>query len=121
MTFREILGAIIDPTPGAIAGAIMGADGISLEEYRKTSGLDLNTVAVEFQRVLAEARKVTGALSEAEDASLEELILCTTEHQILFRQVDEEYCVVVALARDGMLGKARYLLRSLLDKLRQEL
>ena len=127
MTFQDVLSRVVDDTPGAIAAAIMGGDGIPVDEYSaddlEGSGeiLDLPSVAVEFQRVVEDARKVTGALYEENGGDLEEIVLITTNHQLLFRQVDDEYFVVVALHPTGMLGKARYRIRTLLDELREEL
>ena len=63
MTFREILERIVLQTPGALAGAVMAADGIPIDELEREEGsVDLTAVAVEFQRVLDQARKVAGAL-----------------------------------------------------------
>ena len=122
MTFREILASVIDSTPGALAGAIMCADGIALDEYRKPDAqVDLKAVTVEFQRVLEQARKVAGALYGEEEGGLEELMLETAGHQLLFRQIDDEYFLVIALRQDGMLGKARYLVRNVLHSLQEEL
>jgi len=122
MTFREILTGIVDGTPGALAGAIMGADGIAIEEYGKsTSTLELTAVAIEFQRVLEQARKVSGALYREGERGLEELILVTSEHQLYFREIDDEYFMVVALDPTGVLGKARYSVRNVLDELRSQL
>ena len=121
MTFREILTQIVDGTPGGLAGAIMGSDGIAIDEYRAPGcALELSAVAVEFQRVLEQARKVSGSLY-GKGSEPEELVLVTRDHQLLFRQVDEEYFVALALLPNGVLGKARYLVRSLLDSLRSEL
>jgi predicted regulator of Ras-like GTPase activity (Roadblock/LC7/MglB family) len=120
MTFQEILAKIVDGTPGAVGGAIMGADGIPVDEYvREGSRVDLPTVAVEFQSVVEQARKVAGSLEG--DGELHELVLMTTSHQLLFRQVDDEYFVVVALHPTGTLGKARYLVRCLLRDLQEGL
>lgn len=124
MTFREILAKIVDPTPGAVAGVIMAADGIPLEEYRVPGAageVDLSSVAVEFQRVLEQARKVAGALYGGSGEALSELVLVTSGHQLLFRQVDEEFSLVVALDPAGSLGKARYLARMLLQEVREAL
>ena len=53
MTFREMLVHVVDGTPGALAGAVMGRDGIPIDEYvRERDAVDLNTIAVEFERVL---------------------------------------------------------------------
>jgi len=126
MTFGEILRQIIDKTPGALAGAVMASDGIPVEEYTlRGADIDLTAVSVEFQRVLEQSHKVAGALYGENGGGLEELILVTTQHQLFFRQIDDEFFVAVALSPDvspdGMLGKARFLVRSLLNQLREEL
>ena len=120
MTFREMLATIVDRTPGALAGAIMGEDGLAVEEYAPRPGrLALAAAAVAFQPVLGAARKVAGAQEGAAD--LQELIVTTSRYQLLFRQLDDEYFLAVAFDPSGTLGKARYLVGSLLRDLRQEL
>ena len=122
MSFDEILRKIVDPVPGALAGAIMGADGIPLAEYaRGDAELDLTAVAVEFHSVLEQASKVAGAVSGPGAGGIEELMLRTRAHQLVFRQIDDEYFAVIALEPDGMVGKARYLLGTLLWTLQEEL
>ncbi len=122
MTFREILETVVLQTPGALAGAVMAADGIPIDEYtREGERLDLAAVAVEFQRVLDQSRKVAGALYGGSGGGLEELLLITSGHQLLFRQIDDEFFVTIALEPTGSLGKARYLIRSLLHDLQEAL
>ena len=121
MTFREILVHVIDQTPGALAGAIMGSDGIAVEEYATAgSDIDLGALTVEFGGVYEQLRKVAASLYEEGGDALEELVLCTGGHQLLFRAIDEDYLFVVALEPLGMLGKARYLVRSVMEELRRE-
>jgi predicted regulator of Ras-like GTPase activity (Roadblock/LC7/MglB family) len=122
MTFHEILQKLVEETPGALAAAIMGDDGIPIDEFRAEGArLDVSALAVEFQRVVQEAQKTAGALYDDPQAGLSELILITRGHQLLFREIDPEYFVVIALSPEGTLGKARYLVRSLLQELREEL
>jgi predicted regulator of Ras-like GTPase activity (Roadblock/LC7/MglB family) len=122
VTFGEILARVIDGTPGALAGAIMGRDGIPIEEYMPVrDAVDLNAIAVEFERVLTEAEKVTGAIFGAEVGGLQELVLTTGGPQLLFRRVDDECFLVIALEKTGGLGKARYLVRSILQDLHEAL
>ena len=121
MTFRELLAKIVNETPGAVAGAIMGQDGIAIDEFVSRPGLDLSAVAVESDQVLLQARKVCGSLFDPPGERLEELVLTTRSHQLLFREIDREYFLIVVLDRHGMLGKARYLVGSILQELREEL
>ncbi len=122
MTFREILARVIDGTPGALAGAIMGRDGIPIEEYLVSrDAVDLNAIAVEFERVLDQAEKVAGALFGKDSGGLHELVLVTGSTQILLRPVDEECFIVLALERTGGMGKARYLVGSILQDLHEAL
>jgi predicted regulator of Ras-like GTPase activity (Roadblock/LC7/MglB family) len=120
MTFLEILAQVVDATPGGLAGAIMGSDGIPVEDYvRPGVSVDLPAVAVEFLAVLDGARKIARTLEP--DGALEELVLACRAHTLFFRQLDDEYFLVLALEPAGMLGKARYLVRSLMDELRERL
>jgi predicted regulator of Ras-like GTPase activity (Roadblock/LC7/MglB family) len=122
MTFREILARIVDGTPGGLAGAIMGSDGIPLDEYAVSgTSLDLTAVAVEFQAMLEQADKAARALYPEAAQAVRELTLRTADHQLLFRPIDEEYSVVVAIEEAGSLGKARYLVRSVLHEISEEL
>jgi len=122
LMFRDILAGIVDRTPGALAAAVMCEDGIAIDEYvTPECQVDLNAVTVEFQRVLAQAAKVAGALYGEADGGLDELMLRTSGHQLLFHVIDDDHFMVVALRQDGMLGKARYLTRMALQDIRKEL
>ena len=122
MTFREILAHVVDGTPGALAGAIMARDGIAVDEYEvERDRVDLTAVAVEFERVLGHASKVAGALFGSHGNGLEELVITTRGPQLLFRHIDDEYFLVIALDKTGSMGKARYLVRQILQSLQEEL
>ncbi|MEE9279968.1 MAG: hypothetical protein V3V67_07310 [Myxococcota bacterium] len=122
MTFKEILSAVVERTPGAFAAAIMASDGIPIEEYaREESDFDLASMVVEFQQIFDQSSKVAGAFYEGQGDALSELILVTRGHQLLFRKIDDEFFLVVAIGPNGSLGKARYLVRSVLHELRDAL
>lgn len=122
MTFGEILARIVDDTPGALTGTIVGRDGIPLDQYsRSPDAPDLAELTIEFQRAIDECHKVAGALTGEASGGLEELIVRTNRHQLVFRPIDPEYVLVVALEPTGSLGKARYLMRTVLQDLQQEL
>jgi predicted regulator of Ras-like GTPase activity (Roadblock/LC7/MglB family) len=120
MTFREILQKLVDPTPGARGAAVIDAEGIALDEYTAAGvEVDLAGLGVEFQGVLAQAAKVTGAALGG--AALAELVVRAGDHQLLLRRIDDEFFLIVALRGDGILGKARHLADRLLPDLRSAL
>ena len=120
MTFREILQKLVDQTPGARGAAVVDAEGIALDEYAAAGeDLDLAGLAVEFQTVLAQATKVAG--SALGGAPLTELMLRAGDQQLMLRRVDDEFFLIVALRRDAILGKARYLADLLLPDLRSQI
>ena len=122
MTFREILQSLVDQTPGALAAAVMAADGVAIDEYaRQGADVDLGAIAIEFGRIFHQSQKVADSLYGAREGELHELVLVTVGHQLFFRQLDDEMFLVIALEPTGVVGKARWLARSLLDQIREAL
>ncbi|MFI5314942.1 MAG: roadblock/LC7 domain-containing protein [Myxococcota bacterium] len=122
MTFREMLTTLVDRTPGALAAAFMASDGVAIDEYsREGAEVDLGAIAVEFGRIFEQSQKVAASLYGARDGELDELLLVLGGHQILFRRLDEDSFLILALEQTGLVGKARWLARSLLQEIREAL
>ena len=122
MTFREILTTLVDRTPGALSAAVMAADGVAIDEYARDGAVvDLGAIAVEFGRIFGQSQKVAAALYGARDGELDELLLVLGAHQILFRRLDEDSFLILALDHTGLVGKARWLARNLLQEIREAL
>jgi len=122
MTFREILQTLVDRTPGALAAAVMAGDGVAIDEYaRDGAEVDLGAIAVEFGRIFNQSQKVSEALYGARDGELQELLLVAGGHQLLFRRLDEDSFLVLALEQTGLVGKARWLARTLLQDIKDAL
>jgi predicted regulator of Ras-like GTPase activity (Roadblock/LC7/MglB family) len=124
MSFAEMLREIVEGCGGGIGAALMGNDGIPIEQVtaggaaRGPLGEDIATAGTEFGRILEDTRKAADAVGGG--AVLETTVLLSRV-TLVFRAVDEDIFLVVALAPDGNLGKARYLIRKQLPALRQEL
>jgi predicted regulator of Ras-like GTPase activity (Roadblock/LC7/MglB family) len=124
MSFRTILGEIVEGCEDCIGAVLMGGDGIPIEEVSSRHALEgpladeLGTAGVEFGRILEEIRKASDSLA---GGALVETAVVLTSFGLLFRPVDEETFLVVVVAADGNLGKARYLMRRHLLAIRQEL
>jgi predicted regulator of Ras-like GTPase activity (Roadblock/LC7/MglB family) len=124
MNFENILREIVEGCGGGIGAALMGADGIAIAEYaveeRPEGALeeDIGVAGVEFGRILEETGKAADALG---GGSVVENVVVLSKFSLIFRSVDAETFLVVAVTPDGNLGKARYLMRRHLIAIRQEL
>ena len=124
MSFASILQEIVDECGGGLAAALMGADGIPIEqveasgEVREIPGHGIEVLGVEFGRILDEMRKASDSVS---GGALEEVSIRLANFWVLMRVVDEETYLVLAIEPDGNAGKARFLMRRQLMALRDEL
>ena len=125
MSFASILQEIVNGCGGGLAAALMGSDGIPIQEVladsseaRERLSEEIGTAGAEFGRVLAEIAKASDALG---GGVVYETVVVLSRFILIFRNVDDDTFLVVAIAPDGNLGKARYLMRRQLLVLRQEL
>jgi predicted regulator of Ras-like GTPase activity (Roadblock/LC7/MglB family) len=121
MSFREILRSIVEDCGGGISAALMGNDGVSIDQYMaegsEGSGEPVETAGIEFGHILIDIRKASDALG---GGLLEETVVELGRFTLIFRPVDDENFLVLMLRPDGNLGKARYLIRRHLLAIRQE-
>ncbi len=126
MSFESILQEILDQCGGGLGIALMGADGIPIVqltapgtgEVPNPLGDEIGTAGVEFARILSEIQKASDALNAG---PMHETVINLAAFQLLFRTVDEDVILVLAIAHQGNPGKARYLVRRHLVSLREEL
>ena len=125
MSFEETLGKVLRGLEGAIGAVLMGRDGVPIAQLRiggdQPLGIlagDVAAAAVEFGRALDEVRKAGEALGGGD---FEECTVGFGSYSLLFRVVDHELLLCVALTAGGNLGKARYRLRRYLLELQEQL
>jgi predicted regulator of Ras-like GTPase activity (Roadblock/LC7/MglB family) len=124
MSFGSILQTIVDECGGGVGVALMGSDGIPVEQAMAASDgasqleEEFGAAGVEFGRILDEIRKVSDALN---GGGLRETVVSLARFTLIFHTVDDEFFLVLALLPDGNLGKARYLIRRHMPAIRDEL
>ena len=119
MSFASVLREIVENCEGGIAAALMQSDGIPVEEVTIDPASlteEIATAGAEFGRILDELRKASDAVG---GGAVVETTVHLARMALVFRPVDEDLFLVVALAPDGNLGKARYLIRKQIVALRQ--
>jgi predicted regulator of Ras-like GTPase activity (Roadblock/LC7/MglB family) len=130
MNFTSTLRTIVDECGGGIGAALMGSDGIPIEQVEARElpgsaggdaaavGEEIAALGVEFGRILDEARKAADSLG---GGPVEEACLRMARFWVLLRTLDAETFLVLVLTPDGNLGKARFLMRRHLAELREHL
>jgi len=124
MSFESILQGIADGCQGVLGVALMERDGIAIAQVQGSSGargalaVDIGSAGVEFGRIMDDVSKAADALG---GGGVSETVVTLARFSLIFHRVDEDVQLVLALAPDGNLGKARYLIRRNLVSIRHEL
>lgn len=108
MSLSASLQTILDGVEDAEGVALVGLDGIIVDEAKRSSDLDLHSVAAEYCNLWREMNRVSGGLSYG---ATEECSIAHETRTFLFRRVTTEYFLAMALGRDGNTGKGRFFLR----------
>lgn len=119
--FKDALRQIVDSTEGAIAGLLMGFDGIAVESYTRAEGegaKDINEVGMEFSVILGSIRRAAESL---EAGHTKEIAIQAEHLTTLIRVINDDYFVALTMRPDGNPGKGRFVLRTAAPKIMQEL
>ena len=113
--FKDVLQAVVEQTEGGMAALLMGFDGISVDQYKRPDvDFNVENVGMEYSVILTQVARAAELL----DAGHAREVSVQAENMItLMRLLNDEYFVAVALRPNGNLGKARFLLRTQVDKL----
>lgn len=123
MSFVPVLEKILEGSAGALAAILMGRDGLAIQQaLAERVGADeserLGNAGVELGRILEEIRKASDAFL---GGAAQEVIVGLEHYWLVVRSVDEDTVLVVALAPEGNVGKARFLMRRYVPALQAEL
>ncbi len=110
MQLKELLTSMLHQVDGGYAVMLMGYDCIAIDEViSKDLDFDVQAIVVQFGTVINEIRNATDLLGAGE---MEESIITTTNARVVVRVLSDEFFAAFVLARQGNLGKARFVLRS---------
>ena len=118
MNLAASLQSILNDMDDAEGVALVGVDGIIVNEVKRSPGIDLGTLAAEYCGLWREMDRVSGGLS---DGSTEECSIASEGRTLLFRRVTPEYFLALSMGRNANAGKGRFLLRYAAPQLAREL
>ncbi|MAI77821.1 MAG: hypothetical protein CL917_02670 [Deltaproteobacteria bacterium] len=115
MSFEVLLKKIVSECPGVLGAALVGEDGLLISqagaggwgEEANLSG-DMSMLGVEIVRAF---RTLAQTSREIEGGSAMELMIRLEKITLIASRIDNEVLLILGVAPDGNLGKARYLMR----------
>ena len=119
-----MLESIVQQGRGVVGVALIESDGIPIVQVHAPNRGgdplrgDLSLASVEFSRILADVGKASDAIG---GGAVGELVVHLARLTLVLARVEDEIILVAALAPDGNVGQARYLIRRSLMAIRQEL
>lgn len=106
--FSELLDSIVNKVEGTLAAVIMGMDGIAIEKRILDENINVESLAAEYTTAL---RLSSSSAQEVGMGVLQEYILSTENRIIIIRMITPDYFVLLLLAREGNIGRARFELK----------
>src|SRR5690349_15300188 len=119
--FQDLLKDVVHRTEGALAGLIMGFDGIAVETYVRGDAdvpFEVENVGMEYSVILKEIAKAAELL---DSGPAREISIQAEKFTTVIRLINDDYFVAVTIRPEGNYGKARFLLRTRVSELASEL
>jgi predicted regulator of Ras-like GTPase activity (Roadblock/LC7/MglB family) len=116
--FAQMLEEAVGRVQGAEAAVLMGFDGILVEMHGKDTDSDIESMSMEFSVLLKDVRKAATLMS-AGDAN--EMTIRTDKLLAVLRVINEEYFVAMMMLPEGNIGKARFVLRTMVPSMVESL
>ena len=115
--FKEELKNLTARIPSARGAIIMGLDGIAVEKYGASDGVNLEAFSAEYLGLL---KKTIETNRELGIGRVQELTVFTESLVAIIKAVTPEYFLICALAGHSNFGQARYELRKSVLRLAKE-
>ncbi len=117
MSFSVTLKEIVNSVGGAVSAAVIGLDGIPVEDYTTEKIFSLDDFVAEASAVISAINTAAGTLNLGE---IEEFSISLNKCVLLFRKINKDYYVALVLKPGGNTGKGRFVMRTAVARLEKE-
>jgi predicted regulator of Ras-like GTPase activity (Roadblock/LC7/MglB family) len=118
MDLTELLSSAVEKVPGAVAISLLGVDGVAVETINGAKALPQNGASlrhratqaweIELADLMLAARRSARSLQWG---GLRNITLETGQLIFLARMINPDYFLLLVMAKDGNMGRARFELR----------
>ena len=116
--FSQMLEEAVGRVQGAESALLMGFDGIMVDMHSTNADADVESMGMEFSVLLKEVCKAAELMSAG---NTDEVTLRTDKLLAVVRVVNSEYFIAMTLIPSGNIGKARYILRTIVPAMGEAL
>jgi predicted regulator of Ras-like GTPase activity (Roadblock/LC7/MglB family) len=117
MSFTEVLKEAVEKVDGAVSAMIIGADGISVQEYVNEKLLDLTGLSAEASAMIKDINLAADNLGLGE---AKEFSIISDRCGIIVRKINKEYYLALIIKPEGNYGKGRYVLKTIVPRIEGE-
>jgi predicted regulator of Ras-like GTPase activity (Roadblock/LC7/MglB family) len=118
MPFKQLLDELIDSVPGASGAIIADWEGEAVDHVARMDDYELRVIGAHKGIILGNLRQVMSRLQEDQ---LQEVVIATSNAQILILPVTQDYFLLLITHRDAVLGRALYASRLCVEELKKEI
>ncbi len=108
MTFRDLFEAMHRKDPLISGGALVGSDGLAVEEWKAARDLDLGALCAEMAHFFKESGRIA---ADTGMGGTREVFVASENGLIFVQRVTDDYFVLLVAAPEAIQGRCRFLLR----------
>ncbi|MEW6571104.1 MAG: roadblock/LC7 domain-containing protein [Nitrospirota bacterium] len=107
----------MDRVDGAVSAMVIGADGISVQEYAPERLVDLTGLSAEASAMIKDIGLAAENLGLGE---AREFSIISDRCGIIMRKINSDYYLALVIRPEGNYGKGRFILKTAVPKLESE-
>jgi predicted regulator of Ras-like GTPase activity (Roadblock/LC7/MglB family) len=117
MSFLGILKEVTDSVKGSKGAAIVGMDGIAVEEYTGETGVDMASLGAEYGNILKGIQQASESLDMG---GASELAVMAKSGEVILRKINDDYFIALLMSPKANLGQGRFAVRIAAGRLESE-
>lgn len=114
MDFKTLLQKIVENVDGAIGAAVIGEDGIAIDQYTTKADFDITAAGAEYSTIISSAKKASKSFGLGKT---NEVLISTEKATMIMMMMEKNLFVTLALNLDGNLGRGRLELKKAIPEL----
>jgi len=118
MPFMNILKTLVDRTPDAVGAILVDWEGEAVQEYCHCEPYDIRFIAAHKGIILARLKELHNS---GRVGLIDDVLITASDSQLIIGGIDDDYSLVMSIARSCPAGLALYHFRQAVAELKKEI